>query len=48
LLAVTANDDVPTAVGLPEIKPVEERASPAGRVPDVIPKVGTGTPLAES
>jgi hypothetical protein len=46
---VTANVDVPLAVGVPEMTPPDESVSPAGRLPEVIDQVYPGVPpLAES
>ena len=46
LLAVTANVDAPTPVGVPERTPALVRVSPAGNVPDDTANVGFGTPDA--
>jgi hypothetical protein len=41
---VTANVDVPLALGVPEITPVAESVSPAGRLPEVIDQLYPGVP----
>ena len=46
LLAVTDPVKVPIAVGVPEITPADESASPAGNAPALTENVGAGYPLA--
>ena len=44
--ADTANLYVPVAVGVPVSAPLDDRARPAGSVPDDTENVGAGVPVA--
>ena len=46
-VAVTDTENVPAAVGVPEIVPADERESPAGS-PDADHEYGDSPPVAES